>query len=262
MNTLTDPAVVIERRPAIWTFRLNRPDQRNAVDPEVSRLMNHWVGEFEADPDARVGVVAASGDGVFCAGADLKAIAAGHLHDITGVEPYGFAGLVRGERRKPLIAAVDGLALAGGFEIALACDLIVASRRAAFALPEVTRGIIAGAGGLQRLPLLAPAALAMELVLTGRRMSAEEAYDRGLVAALVEPGEAEAKAFELAETVASNAPLAVCESRAVVRAAVGSGEQAAWNRAERAWEVVLASEDAKEGPRAFAEKRAPVWTGR
>jgi enoyl-CoA hydratase/carnithine racemase len=262
MNTLADPAVVVERRAAIWTFRLNRPDQRNAIDPEVSRLMNRWVGEFEADAHARVGIIAANGDGVFCAGADLKAIASGRLNAITQVEPYGFAGVVRGERRKPLIAAVDGLALAGGFEIALACDLIVASRRAAFALPEVSRGIIAGAGGLQRLPLLAPVSLAMELALTGRRMSAQEAHDRGLIAALVEPGAAERKALELAESIAANAPLAVSESRAVIRTAIAAGERDAWRRAERAWDVVLASEDAKEGPRAFAEKRAPVWTGR
>jgi enoyl-CoA hydratase len=257
----TSSSLIVEHDGCIWTFRLNRPEQRNAIDPELSQLMNKAVGAFEASADARIGIVAASGDGAFCAGADLKAIAAGQLDEIVGVEPYGFAGVVRGERRKPLIAAVDGLALAGGFEIALACDLIVASSRAAFGLPEVTRGVIAGAGGLQRLPLLAPAALAMELALTGRHMSADEAHQRGLLAALVEPAKVEIRARELANAIAANAPLAVRESRAVIRTAIASGEEDAWTRAVRAWETVLASEDAKEGPRAFAEKRAPVWTG-
>jgi enoyl-CoA hydratase/carnithine racemase len=257
----TDP-VVVERGEHVWVFRLNRPDQRNAVDPATSKAMNDAMVAFEGDPAARVGIVAAAGDGAFCAGADLKAIAAGQLDGITGAEPYGFAGVVRGIRRKPLIAAVDGLALAGGFEVALACDLIVASERAEFGLPEVTRGIIAGAGGLQRLPLLIPVNRALELILTGRRMSAAEAAELGLLAALVAPGAAEQQARELATTIAANAPLAVMESRAVARTAVAVGEPDAWARSEQAWEVVLASEDAVEGPRAFTEKRAPVWTGR
>jgi enoyl-CoA hydratase len=256
------PVLLVERTSPVWTFCLNRPQQRNAIDPALSEAMNAAMVAFEADASACVGIVAAAGDGIFCAGADLKAIAAGRMDAITGAEPYGFAGVVRGTRRKPLIAAVDGLALAGGFEIALACDLIVASERAAFGLPEVTRGIIAGAGGLQRLPLLIPANRALELILTGRRMPAKEAHELGLLAALVAAGEAEACARELAQAIAGNAPVAVIESRAVARAAVAAGEAEAWRRADEAWSAVRASDDALEGARAFAEKRPPVWSGR
>jgi len=254
-------SLIVEPGKHVWLFRLNRAEQRNAIDPRLSRALNDAISEFEQDPRARAGVIAASGDGIFCAGADLKAIARGELEAITGAEPYGFGGVVKGARRKPMIAAVDGLALAGGFEIALACDLIVASERAEFGLPEVTRGIIAGAGGLQRLPLLIPANRAFELILTGRRMSAPEAHTLGLVTSLVATGKAEHRALELARTIAANAPLAVTESRAVARAALGSGESEAWTRAEEAWRAVLASADALEGPRAFAERRDPVWSG-
>lgn len=252
--------LIVERDEHVWLFRLNRPDQRNAIDPALSVAMNEAIAMFEGARSARVGIVAAAGDAAFCAGADLKAIAAGQLEAITEAQPYGFAGIARGERRKPLIAAVDGLALAGGFEIALACDLIVASERSEFGLPEVQRGIIAGAGGLQRLPLLIPANRALELILTGEWMSAREAHRLGLVSSLTATGEVEAQAKRFADRIARNAPLAVIESRGVARTAIASGEERAWERSAQAWRRVLAGSDASEGPRAFAERREPAWT--
>ncbi len=239
--------VLFERRGRIAVFTLNRPDQRNAVDPEVTRLMNERVVEFEADDDLWVGVVTGAG---------------GQLSGIVDCEPYGFAGLVKGTRHKPVIAAVDGPALAGGTELAIACDLIVAGERARFGLPEVKRGIIAGAGGLQRLPQLIPPMRALELILTGEPIAAAEAHAIGLVNHLVPAGEALARALELAEKIAANAPISVRESLAVARVAIGGSEAAAWARSEEAWPRILASEDAAEGPRAFAEGREAVWQGR
>jgi crotonobetainyl-CoA hydratase len=254
--------VLFERRGRIALFTLNRPDQRNAVDPDVTRLMNERVVELEADDDLWVGVVTGAGDKAFCAGADLKAVANGQLSGIVDCEPYGFAGLIKGTRHKPVIAAVDGPALAGGTELAIACDLIVASDRARFGLPEVKRGIIAGAGGLQRLPQLIPPMRALELILTGEPIGAAEAYGLGLVNRLVPAGEALANAIELAEAIVANAPISVRESLAVARKAIGDSEAAAWARSEEAWPRILASEDAAEGPRAFAERRDAVWRGR
>lgn len=254
--------VLFERRDRIAVFTLNRPAQRNAVDPDVTRLMNEFVAEFEADEDLWVAVVTGAGDRAFCAGADLKAIAAGRLAEIVDIEPYGFGGLVRGERVKPIVAAVNGAALAGGCELAIACDIIVAVESARFGLPEVSRGIIAGAGGLQRLPRLIPPMRAMEMILTGRLIDAAEALAIGLVNEVVSDGLALERALELAGTIAGNAPIAVRESRAVARTTIGVGEEQAWDRASAAWDRVLASEDALEGPAAFVERRAPVWSGR
>ena len=256
-----DASVLFERRGRIAVFTLNRPQARNAVDPDVSARMNELVSAFEGEDELWVGVVTGAGE-VFSAGADLRAVAAGRLAEIVDVEPFGFAGLVRGTRHKPLVAAVNGPALAGGLEIALACDLIVAAEHARFGLPEVRRGIIAGAGGLQRLPRLIPPLRAAELILTGRPIEAPEALALGLVNDVVAAERVLPRALELAEAIAANAPIAVRESRAVARAAVAGTEEEAWRRTAEAWPRVLASEDAAEGPRAFAEKREPVWRGR
>lgn len=257
-----DEPVLFERRGRVALFTLNRPAQRNAINAAVSGLMNRFVAEFEADPDLWVGVVTGRGDAAFCAGADLKEIAAGRLAEITEVEPYGFAGLVRGERRKPLVAAVNGAALAGGCEIAIACDLIVASAAARFGLPEVRRGIIAGAGGLQRLPLLIAPQRALQMILTGEPIDAAEALRLGLVNEVAAPEAVLPRALELAAAIAANAPLAVRESRAVARAAIFGDEARAWRRSALAWERVLASADSREGPAAFAARREPRWSGR
>lgn len=255
-------SVLFERHGRIAVFTLNRPEQRNAVNPEVSQAMNRHMLAFESDPDLWVGIITGAGDRAFCAGADLKAIAAGRLAELVDVEPFGFAGVARGTRHKPLIAAVDGSALAGGFEVAIACDLIVASERATFGLPEVRRGIIAGAGGLQRLPRLISPMRALELIMTGRSMSAAEAVQLGLISEVVPAGDAVSRAIELAEVISANAPIAVRASLRVARAAIGTSEAAAWACSEAAWPEVLASEDAAEGPRAFAEGREPEWHGR
>lgn len=243
-------------------FTLNRPGQRNAVDPDVSRRMNELVQQFERDEDLWVGVVTGAGSEAFCAGADLKAVSAGRLEEIVNVEPGGFAGLVRGERSKPMVAAVNGYALAGGWEIALACDVVVAAEHARFGLPEVTRGIIAGAGGLQRLPRVIPPMRALELILTGRMLEASEALALGAVNEVVASDRVLERALGFAAAIASNAPVAVRESLAVAHCSIEADESSAWRRAEVAWERVLASEDSREGPRAFAEKRPPAWTGR
>jgi enoyl-CoA hydratase/carnithine racemase len=208
-----------------------------------------------------VAIVTGAGDKAFCAGADLKALAAGRLEEIVDVAPGGFAGLVRGDRRKPVIAAVNGAALAGGLEILLACDVVIAAEHARFGLPEVSRGIIAGAGGLQRLPLLIPPLRALELLLTARLFDAQEAFSLGLVAEVVPPELVLPRAFETAHAICANAPVAVRETRAVVRGALAEREQSAWARTEQAWASVLESPEALEGMRAFAEKRPPTWAG-
>jgi enoyl-CoA hydratase len=254
-----EPSALFERRGRIGIFTLNRPRQRNAVNPEVTRVMNELVSAFEADAELRVGVVTGAGES-FCAGADLKAIAAGKLSEIVDVEPYGFAGLIRGSRSKPMIAAVNGAALAGGCELAIACDIVIASESARFGIPEVTRGLIAGAGGLQRLPTLIPPLKALELILTGRSIQASEASDLGMVNEVVPADRVVARALEVAAEIAANAPLAVRESLAVARTAMAEGEGPAWQRSKLAWERVLASPDALEGSRAFGERRAPTWS--
>lgn len=245
-------------RTAVLT--MNRPEARNAVNAEVARDMEAALDRLEADDRAWTGVLCAQGP-AFCAGADLKAVAAG-----TGAgmrtERGGFAGIVQRERDKPLIAAVDGPALAGGCEIVLACDLVVASGAACFGLPEVKRSLIAGAGGLFRLPRALPPAIAMEVALTGDPLSAERALQLGLVNELVAPGLAKQAALALADRLNANAPLAVRHSRRVVRAALAVGEEELWRLTSEAFGAVAATEDFAEGPAAFVEKRPAVWRGR
>jgi len=244
----------------VATFTLDRPDQRNAVDPGLTTALGEAVAAFEADPEVWVGILTGAGPN-FCAGADLKALAAGRGSELS-TEQGGFAGWVRYPRTKPVIAAVTGFALAGGTELVLACDLVVAAPDSAFGLPEVTRGIVAAAGGLFRLPRALPPARAAELVLTGERLSAEEAHRFGMVNHLVPAEQVLGKAREIADRICANAPLAVRESLAILRDAYEIDEQEGWRRSAEAMQRIRASEDAKEGPRAFAEKRAPRWTGR
>ncbi len=244
----------------VATFTLDRPEQRNAVDPDLAKALGEAVAAFEADPEVWVGILAGAGPN-FCAGADLKALAAGRGSELS-TEQGGFAGWVRYPRTKPVIAAVTGFALAGGTELVLACDLVVAAQDSTFGLPEVTRGIVAAAGGLFRLPRVLPPARAAELVLTGERLSAEEAHRSGMVNHLVPAEEVLGKARSIADRICANAPIAVRESLAILRDAYEIDEQEGWRRSAEAMERIRQSEDAKEGPRAFAEKRAPRWTGR
>jgi enoyl-CoA hydratase len=252
--------VTYETRGRVAVLTIRRPEARNAVNGEVAEAMEKAIDQLESDDGVWVGVVTGEGT-VFSAGADLKAIAAGQAGSLM-TERGGFAGLVNRERSKPLIAAVDGPALAGGCEIALACDLIVASSAAAFGVPEVKRSLVAAAGGLFRLPRSLPAAVAMEMVLTGDPLPADGAHAYGLVNELVEPGQAVDAAVALGERIAANAPLAVQASRRVVLAALGGNESELFALSGKAMAEVMASEDFAEGPKAFIEKRAPEWKGR
>ncbi len=239
-------------------FTLNRPEARNAVNHEVSEEMEAHLDAFEADDDLWIGIIAGTGP-VFCAGADLKAINAGNnIQTSRG----GFAGIARRDRTKPVIAAVDGAALAGGLEVVLSCDLVVASTAARFGIPEVKRSLLAAAGGLFRLPKVLPSNIAMQMALTGDPISAEAAFGYGLVNRLVEPGEALDAAKQLAAEITVNAPLAVRWSRRVMVETEGLSEEDAWGITGTYSRQVFGTEDFKEGPLAFIEKRAPVWTGR
>ena len=244
----------------VATLTLNRPDQRNAVSPELTTAMDAAVRRFEEDDEAWVALLTGAGPN-FCAGADLKALAAGRAAELT-TEVGGFGGFVRYPRTKPVIAAVRGFALAGGTELVLACDLVVAGTDAQFGLPEVTRGILAAAGGLFRLPRVLPPARAMELILTAERLGAEEAARWGMVNHLVEADEVLGTARALAERICRNAPLAVRESLAIARHAHELDDDEAWERSAAAMHRVRGSADAGEGVRAFVEKRPAQWTGR
>jgi enoyl-CoA hydratase/carnithine racemase len=251
--------VDVDGRVAVVT--IDRPEARNAIDPETSQALNDAFLRAERDDEVWVSVLTGAGD-VFCAGADLKALAAGREREITGARPWGFGGLVRPGRAKPVIGAANGHALAGGLELLLSCDIVVAAEDAQFGLPEVSRGIIAGAGGVWRLGQQMPYRRAMELILTGDRFDAAEALRLGLVNRVVARTEVLATARALADRICENAPLAVRESRRIAAAAPGLADEEGWRMADDAWSRIWLSEDASEGPRAFAERRAPRWSGR
>jgi enoyl-CoA hydratase len=257
--------VTYESTGRVAVITLNRPEARNAVNGALAAGLESAIDRLEGDDELWVGILRANTEGqdrpVFSAGADLKAINAGEgatLHTARG----GFAGFVYRERRKPVIAAVDGLATAGGCEIVLAADLVVATTRSAFGLAEVKRNLVPGAGGLFRLPRAVGQATAMEAILTGEPIPAERAYGLGMISRLVAPGEADAEALRLAEQITRSAPLAVWESRVVVRAADSENDETLKQMTDKAMGVVMHSEDLAEGLTAFIEKRAPQWKGR
>ncbi len=251
--------VLLERHGHTAVLTLNRPAARNAISQGVTRAMAAHLDVLAADDDVWVVVITGAGDQAFCAGADLKSRAEAPP---TVPELGGFAAITARVFPKPLIAAVNGFALGGGMEICLACDLVVAEEHASFGLPEVRRGIVAGAGGMERLPRRIPPAIAMEMILTGRPIDAATALRFGLVNRVVAKGAAVAAALELAAVIGECAPLAVRYSKAVARASLAHGEADAMGDLAALRERALSSDDAKEGPRAFAEKRPPVWTGR
>jgi enoyl-CoA hydratase/carnithine racemase len=253
--------VLRERQGHVEVLTINRPEARNAINGPVSLAMSAFMDELAEDPDCWVVVVTGSGDKAFSAGMDLKAFSSGEGGDIMGASG-GFGGLTQRDFPKPTIAAVNGSALAGGFEIMLSCDLVVAAEHAKFGIPEAKRGLIAGAGGLIRMPKRLPMAVALELAMTGDPIDAERAYALGLVNKVV-PGDAVlAEAVALAERIAANAPLAVRYSKDVMKRAAEVPESEGWAINSEAVRVVFSSADAMEGPVAFAEKRAPNWQGK
>ena len=255
---MNDRELLVEERGRVLVLTMHRPESRNAMSMTMAHQIAEALEDFDRRDDLSVAVITGGG-GTFCAGMDLKGFARGERPVVEG---RGFAGIVKSPPRKPIIAAVEGYALAGGFEIVLSCDLIVASSEATFGLPEVKRGLTAAAGGLLRLQHRVPYHLAMALVLTGRLWSAPEAHTAGLVSRLAGPGEALATALELAEQIAQNAPLALAASKRVLVESVDWPLPEKFDRQEAIVNPIRESADAKEGARAFVEKRDPRWTGR
>ena len=259
MSDSTEPVVLSEVRGRVKVITLNRPEAMNAVNQELAVALAGEMDELDSNPDLSVGILAGNGRG-FCAGMDLKAFVQGSFPTVEG---RGFGGVTQKPPTKPLIAAVEGFALAGGLELALSADLIVASEGAKFGIPEASVGLFAGAGGLLRLPRVVPYAVAMRMALTAQPITAEEAHGYGMVSEIAPKGEALDKAIELAEQVAKNAPLALIASKDLIREMQGRTEAEFWAyQAENHYDTVFKSEDGKEGATAFAEKRAPNWQGK
>jgi len=250
--------VLVERRGAVLVITIDRPQARNALDAAVARGVAEAVDELDGSDDLRAAVLTGAG-GVFSAGMDLKAFLRG---ETPAIEGRGLCGITVTPPRKPLIAAVEGWALAGGFELVLACDLVVAGRTAKFGVPEVTRSLVAAAGGALLLPQRVPRALALELLLTGAPIDAGRAAEAGLVNRVVDEGTALEEAVELASVIAANGPLAVMATKQIVQSAPGWPAAEAWARQEEIALPVARSDDAREGSTAFAERRPPVWRGR
>jgi enoyl-CoA hydratase len=254
---MSESVLLAERRGRVLVITINRPEQRNAINLAVAEGIAAALEELDGDGDLSLGVLTGAGKG-FCAGMDLKAFVAGE-------RPYvgdrGFAGIVQRPPAKPLIAAIEGFAVAGGLEVALACDLIVAARGAKLGIPEVKRSLVAAAGALLRLPGALPRGVAMELALTGDPISAERAHELGLVNRLADPGAALDQALALAEAIAGNGPLALAATKRILVEGPAWPPDEFWQRQGEIAGPVFGSEDAREGATAFAEKRAPVWKG-
>lgn len=254
-----EAAVLSEVRGKVKVMTLNRPDAMNAVNKQLAEELAAAMDEMDSNPDIACGVLTGNGRG-FCAGMDLKDFAAGNFPN---TPEGGFAGITERPPKKPVVAAVEGFALAGGLEVALTCDLIVASEGAKFGIPEAGVGLFAGAGALLRLPRVLPYAVAMRMALTAKPIRAEEALALGMVAEIAPKGEALDKAIEIAEEIAANAPLAVMASKAILREMQGRTEAEFWAyQQEHYFDLVFKSEDGIEGATAFAEKRPPNWQGK
>jgi enoyl-CoA hydratase len=256
--TAMSDAVVSERRASVLLITINRPEMRNAVNGAVAEGIAGALERLDADDELTVGVLTGAG-GYFSAGMDLGAF-------VKGESPWfgdrGFAGIAQRSARKPLIAAIEGFALAGGMEVALACDLIVAAKGAKMGIPEAKRSLVAAGGALLRLPRRMPYHVVMELALTGDWMPAERFYDFGVVNRLAEPGAAVDVAMDLAAQLAKSGPLALIGSKRILQEQFDWSSDEMWQKQAEITGPVMASEDAKEGANAFKEKREPVWRGR
>jgi enoyl-CoA hydratase len=255
---MSDEAVLTEERDGVLVITINRPDARNAINGAVAQGIAAALDRLDGEDDLRVGVLTGSG-GFFSSGMDLKGFLSG---DVPIVEGRGLGGLTEAPPRKPLIAAVEGYAVAGGFELVLACDLVVAAETARFGVPEVKRALVAAAGAALHLSRRIPQAIALEMLLTGEPIEAQRAAALGLVNRVVPEGTAVDAAVELAQTVAANGPLAVAVTKQLARSAPYWGWDEGWQKQAELMGSVFMSEDAQEGARAFAEKRDPVWKGR
>lgn len=258
MNT---EAVLREDHGQVAVLTINRPGARNAIDAEAARALAALVAEIERDPAVHAAILTGAGERAFCAGADLKELAAGSAPGERTTSDGGFAGFVHAPREKLWIAAVNGAAVAGGFELVLACDFAIACDASIFALPEVKRGLAATAGGVWRLPRAIPRGAALEMIATGEPIDAAEALRLGLVNRVVAPDRLLPEALRIAARAAANAPVAVRASLALARRAFDRDDATLRDEAGAASRRVMATEDAREGPRAFAERRPPRWSG-
>lgn len=251
--------VLTEEINGVLVVTINRPEARNAINYDTAEQLAHVFERLDADSSLRLGILTGAGKG-FSAGMDLKDFAKSRIRPRIGNR--GFAGLTEAPPAKPLIAAVEGFALAGGFEMVLACDMVVAARDAKFGLPEVKRGLVPGSGGMLRLPRRLPYPVAMEMILTGDMFSADRAHQFGLVNALTEPGEALAGALSLADRISENGPLAIQTAKQIINESLDWSQQEMFAKQAPRMKHIFESEDAREGSLAFAEKRKPVWQGK
>jgi enoyl-CoA hydratase len=254
---MTGNEVLVEVDDGVMVITMNRPEAKNAANKALAVGVSAAIDQLEEDPEIRVGIITGAG-GTFCSGMDLKAFVSGETPVIEG---RGFAGLCEYTASKPLIAAVEGYALAGGFEMAISCDFIVSAQDAQFGIPEVKRGLVAGAGGLAKLPKQIPSRIAKEMALTGDFISAQRAFDLGLINRVADSGEALFVARELANKIAANGPLAVAASKQVVDKAQDWTTEEMHQEQIKILMPVFSSKDAIEGATAFAEKRKPIWKG-
>lgn len=250
--------VLTQEENGVLIVTINRPEAKNAMTKAAAEGIAAAMDRLDSDDSLRVGILTGAG-GTFCSGMDLKGFLAGETPSVPG---RGFGGISHYSPAKPLIAATEGYALAGGFELVLACDMVVAARTTKFGLPEVKRSLVAGAGGVFRLPQQIPERIAMEMVMTGDHYTAERMYEVGLINALTDEGKALDGAKELAARIAINGPLATAASKKIMKEYKGWPHDEIWARQQEIMNPVFSSEDAREGATAFAEKRAPVWKGK